>query len=762
MGDRAGEFMRTGTGGRRSPGASGQKGSGGIRGTIAACVLLFAGIAGAAQERPNVVIVIMDDVGFADLGAYGSEIETPTIDRLAENGLRYTHFTVTGVCSPSRAALLTGLNHHSAGVGHASDIPREFRGYRGEIHEDITTLPEILRAEGYATLMVGKWHLVNGVHRTAAGPYDEWPTGRGFDHFYGFLASHASQWGPHDLWEGTTAVEAPADGSYYFPDAMTDRALEMLEAQRQDDPDRPFFLYYSTPAAHAPHHTKPEDRAKYAGRFDRGYDVSRAERLARQKGMGLVPEDAPLAPYYPGVVPFDELSDEERRVSTRLQENHAAYLDNMDQNLGRVISWLSQHGELENTILLVMSDNGGSREAFANGTTNQGRFFSQFGETHEQRMRELPLIGGPDSYPNYPLGWMQASNTPFKLSKASVHGGGVRSPLVVHWPGGGIEAGGLRKQMHHVNDVAPTVLELLGIEHPSSRAESEVVPMEGTSFAYSLADADAPTRKLEQYYEMEGNRAIYARGWKLVSWHPDGESYEDYPWELYHLDEDPTESKDLAEIHPEKVVELSQAFDAAAARYDVLPIDDRWFNDRAGFTSPEPETFSLQDGAGPLNTLAEAPRMAMRSWTITARLSRAQGDQGVLVAMGDIYSGYSLYLQGDRAHFAVNLFGDLTVLRSSAPLPEGATEIEVEFQHDGTFEAILRGGLWSRYRFLGGDVSLKVDGIEVAEARLPYGPPVLIWEGLDVGLDRGSPVTRAYTAPFDFTGELAEVAFDLR
>ncbi|MAG30455.1 MAG: arylsulfatase [Deltaproteobacteria bacterium] len=729
---------------------------------ILALMTVFAAGANAAPDRPNVVIVIMDDVGFADLGSYGSEIETPTIDGLAENGLRYTNFTVTGVCSPSRAALLTGLNHHSAGVGHASDIPQEARGYLGEIHDDVTTLPEVLHAEGYATMMVGKWHLVNGVHRTAEGPYDEWPTGRGFDHYYGFLASHTSQWTPHDLWEGATPVEAPSDGTYYFPDAMTDRALEMLEEHRESSPNQPFFLYYSTPAAHAPHHTKPEDRAKYAGRFDRGYDVSRAERLARQQAIGLVPEDARLAPYYPGVIPFEELSDEQRLVSTRLQENYAAYLDNMDQNVGRVVAWLAEHGELENTILLVMSDNGGSREAYPNGTTNQGRFFSQFGETHEQRMSELSLVGGPDSYPNYPLGWMQASNTPFKLSKASVHGGGVRSPLIVHWPAGGVENGGLRKQLHHVNDVAPTLLELLQIEHPSNRAETRIVPMEGTSFAYSLTDAETPTRKLEQYYEMEGNRAIYSRGWKLVSWHPDEEPYLDYPWELYNLDQDPTEWMDLAASMPEKVAELEQVFAAAALRYDVLPIDDRWFNARTEFTSAEPAQISLADGAGPLNPLAEAPRLAMRSWSIKARFSRSQGDEGVLVAMGDIYSGYALFLQGGRAHFVSNLFGDETLLSSSATLPEGAMEVEVEFDHDGTLAAMLRGGLWNRYRFLGGEIRLKVDGVDVAEARLPTGPPVLIWEGLDVGLDRGSPVTHAYTPPFDFEGLLEDVTFDLR
>ena len=725
-------------------------------------LLGFGASADPGKARPNVLLVMMDDVGFADLEPYGSDVETPTIDRLAKNGLRYTNFTVTGVCSPSRAALLTGLNHHSAGVGHASDLPGEGRGYSGEIHEDIATLPEILRDEGYVTLMVGKWHLVNAVHRTASGPYDNWPTGRGFDRFYGFLASHTSQWTPHELWEGTQPLELPTDPTFYFPDVMTDRAIAMLEDHRAADSEQPFFLYYSTPAGHSPHHTKPEDRAKYAGRFDRGYDAARAERLGRQKAMGLGPQEAPLAPYYPGVVPFESLSEDQRRISTRLQENYAAYLYNMDQNLGRVIDWLAEHGELDDTIVLVMSDNGGSREAYANGTTNQGRFFAQFGESHETRLAELPLVGGPDSYPNYPLGWMQASNTPFKLSKASVHGGGIRSPLVVHWPAAGLESGALRTQFHHLNDVTPTLLELLEIDHPSTRPESGIEAMEGTSFAYTLSDADAPGRKLEQYYEMEGNRAIYSRGWRLVSWHPDGEPLEDYPWELYHLAEDPTESKDLAAEMPEKVAEMERLFAAAAERYDVLPIDDRWFNGRTEFTSPEPARIPLELGAGPLNPIAEAPRLMMRSWSITARLAREAGQDGVLTAMGDIHSGYTLFIQDDRAHFISNLFGEMTELRSPEELPRDASEIEVEFRHDSPLWAILQGGLWDQFRFLGGDVVLKIDGVEVAMGRLPKGPPVLMWEGLDVGLDRGSPVTRAYAAPFAFAGELEEVVFDLR
>lgn len=726
---------------------------------VTAALSILGAPALAGERPPNIVIVLMDDVGFADLGAYGSEIETPHIDQLAAHGLRYTNFTVTAVCSPSRAALLTGLNHHSAGVGHVPDIPRDFPGYRGVIHRNVATLPEILRDQGYATRMVGKWHLVHAGDQRAEGPFDQWPTGRGFEHFFGILSSHTNQWVPHELWQDTTRIHVPPDGSFYLPDALTDRAIEMLETLRDANTERPFFLFYATAAAHAPHHTRPEDRAKYSGRYDRGYDVVRAERLRRQERAGLVPSGTPLAPYYPGVVPFDELSDADQLVSTRLQENYAAFIDNIDQNVGRLVDWLEQSGELENTILLVLSDNGASREAFPNGTTNQGRFFSRIGETDEQRMRELPGVGGPTSYPNYPLGWMQASNTPFKLSKASVHGGGIRSPLIVHWPAGIEDGGALRDQFHHINDITPTLLELLGIEHPAEAEASTQKPMEGTSFAYTLADASAPTRKLEQYYEMEGNRGYVRRGWKLVSWRPDGEPQEDYPWELYDLTRDPAESNDLADQMPEKVEALEAAFDAAARRYDVYPIDSRATMDRADFTS-RPDRIEFEAGDGPLS-MQLAPRIVLRSWSISAQLEHAADNDGVLVAMGDPHSGYSLYVKDGRLHFDVNCFGDLTLLESPSPLPQGPVEARVDFERDSVLGAIFRGGLWNRYRFLGGKLTLRVNGVAVARDRLPTGPPLLLWEGLDIGLDRGAAASQSYAPPFAYRGVLGKVVFEL-
>lgn len=720
---------------------------------------IFAGNLYAQEKQPNILLVMMDDVGFADLGSYGSDIRTPNLDALANNGLRYTNFTVTGVCSPSRAALLTGLNHHSAGVGHASDLKSEHPGYRGVIHDNVLTLPEILRDHGYATMMTGKWHLSHAEDRNPEGPYDSWPTGRGFDDYWGFLSSHTSQWVPSELWDGKTAVDmVPYGSDFYFPDVMTDKTIEMLEAHLGNNPETPFLFFYSTPAGHAPHHTKPEDRARYTGLYDEGYDVAREKRLARQKKQGFFSDDVEVAPYYPGVQPWEGLSDEEKLISTRLQENYAAFIDNMDQNIGRVIAWLEKNDVLDNTIVIVMSDNGGSREAYTNGVTNQGRYFFQAGETHEQRMRELPLIGGTDSYPNYPLGWMQVSNTPFKLSKASVHGGGIRSPLIVHWPAAISDGGSLRTQFHHINDITPTILELLDIEHPANN-DASLKPMEGVSLAYSLNNPDAEDRKLEQYYEMEGNRAWYDRGWRLASWHRDGESYEDYPWELYNVAEDPTESNDLAAAMPDKVESMAKAFQQAGERYDVFPINDAFFTDRTGDILSQPAAkVVLPNLSGPHNPHI-LPAIVMRSGAYTLNVKHEAGSNGVLFALGDIHGGMSLYVKDDHLAFEVNRFGEFQKLVSENKLPAGDHEISVQFDHDSLLWSALTGGLFDRLRFLGGDISLLVNGEPFVEEHLSYGFP-FGWEGLDVGMDRGSPVTHSYKPPFRYQGDIGTLVIE--
>jgi arylsulfatase len=707
----------------------------------------------APAGSPNVVIVLADDLGFADLGSFGSEIATPNIDRLAAAGLRYRNFSVTGVCSPTRAALLTGLNHHSAGVGWLANMDGGYPGYRGEIAADVPTLAEILRDAGYSTLMLGKWHLTHSDHMSVAGPFDSWPIGRGFERFWGYLDGETNHWMPPFLWSGNEIVQPPDDGSFFFPDAMTDRAIEMLRDLRAADPDKPFFLYYAPHVAHAPHHTKPEDRARYRGAYDRGWDALRAERLARQQQLGIAPDNARLAPYYPGVRPWDELAPDERRMAARLQENYAAFVDNLDQNLGRLIDWLERRGELENTLFIVTSDNGASREVAGIGSWNALQYYHGISSTLEDNLAHYEEIGDAGTHPHYPHGWMQVSNTPFRWAKTMTHGGGVRAPLIVSWPARIRTAGEIRAQLHHVIDLAPTVLEAAGVDPPSARHGRPARPMEGVSLVYSFDAAGAPSRRREQYYEMEGHRGYVADGWKIVTHRDPDQAWDDPAWELYHLEQDFAEYDDLAGQHPEKVAELEAKWWRAAERYQVLPVDDRSPMERgrtsfARMRSFGRKRFVYEPGTNTVDRI-RAPLLAGRSFTVTARVARrSAGEDGVLVALGDRASGFAFFVQHDRLHWLVNRAGYELGISSPDTIPAPASELAFEFERgaDG------RGGV----------ARLRVDGALLAEQSLPTAVPSMSWEGLDIGRDLRLPVTPRYAAPFAFEGDLEEVTFEIR
>ena len=701
---------------------------------------------------PNIVIVLADDLGFADLGSFGSEIQTPHLDRLAEAGLRYRNFSVTGVCSPTRAALLTGLNHHSAGVGWLANMDLGFPGYRGQIAADVPTLAEILRDAGYATLMVGKWHLTHSDHMSVAGPFDSWPTQRGFERFWGYLDGETNHWLPPYLWRGNEIVQVPEDGSFFFPDAMTDEAIAMLRDLRAADPDKPFFLYYAPHVAHAPHHTKSEDRARYAGAYARGWDAVRAERLARQKQLGIAPENAELAPYYPGVGPWSELEPDAQRMAARLQENYAAFVDNLDQNLGRLVDWLAGRGELANTLILVTSDNGGSREVAGIGSWNAMQYYHGVAATLEDNLAHYDEIGEITTHPHYPHGWMQASNTPFPWAKTMTHGGGVRAPLIVSWPARIRDAGAVRPQFHHVIDLAPTVLEAAGVEPPAERRGRPARPMEGVSLVYSFDSAEAPSRRREQYYEMEGHRGYVADGWKIATHRNPGQAWDEPPWQLYHLDEDFAEHDDLAARHPEKVAELEAKWWRAAERFQVLPVDDRSPLERgagsfARLASAGRTRFVYEPGTNTVDGV-RAPILAGRSFRVTARVGpRRAGEDGVLAALGDRTTGWTWFVQDDRVHWLVNFAGREHAISSGRAIPPGATELGFEFTR-GEGEGA-------------GTARLSADGIVLAERALAHPVSGRSWEGLDIGRDLRQPVTSRYEAPFAYGGELREVVFEI-
>ncbi|WP_116365923.1 arylsulfatase [Parahaliea mediterranea] len=719
------------------------------------------------EGAPNVVIVLADDLGYSDIAPYGGDIRTPNLAALAESGLRYSDFTVTGVCSPTRAALLTGLNHHSAGVGWLAEWDAGFPGYRGELRADVATLPEILREHGYATLMAGKWHLTHSNKRSRLGPFDSWPTQRGFDRYWGFLDGEASQWQPHALIDGTTQLPPVSDPDFYFPDALTDQAIGMIRDLRALDGDKPFFLYYTPGAPHAPHHTKAQDRARYRGAFDAGYDAIRSQRLAAQKALGLLPEHTRLSPPNPGVTPWQDLGADERRLYTALQENYAAFVDNLDQNIGRLRTYLGEIGELENTIFIFLSDNGASREVGVHGSGNVMAFFHNRPLTVQESLGYLDRLGETDTHPHYPHGWLQASNTPFAHAKRTNWAGGVRVPFIIAWPAGIEARGGIRHQFHHVNDIAPTLLELLGITPPNLVGGRQVKPMEGTSLAYSLADSAAPTRKDGQYYEIEGQRA-YTRGdWKIVGFREEREAYDARPWQLFNITEDPAETTDLAAEFPGKVAELDKLWWQAAERYEVLPLIDMPLLERAFRTrenNDERKVWRLQRDITPI-LVGNAPTLAGTSYRITARLpARRASDEGVLLAMGDAHSGYSLYVQSNRLVYELNVGHTRTRVVSDRPLPEGAVELAWHFNKDNTALALASGLLSSGsidpWKTLAGQGQLLINGEVAGQAEITT-PLTAVWEGLEVGQDSLSPVSTHYRAPFRYSGELPEVLIEI-
>ncbi|MSZ30464.1 MAG: sulfatase-like hydrolase/transferase, partial [Actinobacteria bacterium] len=491
------------------------------------------------EDAPNVVIMLFDDLGFSHFGCFGSTIETPNIDALAANGLRFTNFHVTPVCSPTRAALLTGRNHHSIGMRSISNFNTGFPHMTGHVSNHASTVAEVLRDEGYTTFALGKWHLCPMENCSAAGPYEQWPLQRGFDRYYGFLDGETDQFHP-ELTYDNHMVEPPksVDEGYHLTEDLVDRAIEFIHDAKSVRPDKPFFTYLAFGATHAPHQSPPEYLAKYRGRFDAGWDVIREQWFANQQALGLLPADTELAPRNPGVEAWADMPEVHQRLAARLQEAYAAFLDHTDVQIGRFIESLRDIGQLDNTIVILLSDNGASQEGGPFGVMHEMKFFNFLLETPEEAIGRIDDIGGPHSHSNYPWGWAQAGNAPFKYYKQNTHEGGVHVPLIMHWPARITDKGGLRDQFHHVNDIAPTIYELLNVTPPSTFRGLEQMPVTGTSMAYTFDAPEAPSNKKIQYFEMHGHRGLYSDGWKAVTKHTPGVSFDDDDWELYHIEED--------------------------------------------------------------------------------------------------------------------------------------------------------------------------------------------------------------------------------
>ncbi len=720
----------------------------------------------APKGAPNVLLIMTDDVGFGASSTFGGPIPTVTMDRLANEGLRYTQFHTTALCSPTRAALLSGRNHHSAATGVIMELGTGFPGYNSLMPKSAGTFAEILKQNGYNTSWYGKNHNVPDWQNSQAGPFDLWPTGLGFEYFYGFIGGDTSQWNPA-LFENTKPIEPPHDAKDYFFDRdMADHTIAWLRMQHAVAPDKPFLAYYATGTAHAPHHAPPEWIAKFKGKFDQGWDRVREETFARQKQMGIVPANAKLTERSPGIPAWDSLDPDHKKVAAHMMEVYAAALAHADYQMGRVLDAIAEEGELDNTLVIyIQGDNGASAEGTAQGLLNEMTFFNAIPEDFKEVLRRMDELGGPKTFNHYPIGWAHAMDTPFQWTKQiASHWGGTRNGMVMSWPARIKDKGGIRPQFHHVIDIMPTILEAAGVPVPTSINGVKQKPIEGVSMVYTFDDAAAPSRHRTQYFEMLGNRAIYNDGWVAATTPPIAPwvsiakpiDINDYTWELYHVADDYSEADDLAAKDPKKLHELQELFWKEAAKYNVLPIDnsrvERFDVDLRPSLTRGRDEFTYYPGLVRIPEGA-APDLKNKSYQIKAELEIPKGGaNGMLLTHGGRFSGYGLYVLKGKPIFHYNLAGVAQYdIAGKDMLEPGKHTILYDFKYDG-------GGLGK-----GGTGTLQVDGKTVATGRIERTLPfrMSLDETLDCGEDTGTPVSEDYQVPFKFTGDLRKVTIDL-
>ena len=737
----------------------------------------------APKDAPNVLLVLVDDAGFGNPSAFGGPCQTPTLAKLADGGLRYNRFHVTALCSPTRAALLSGRNHHAVGFGSIAEFAGGWPGYNATWPKSAAGVARILRDNGYSTAAIGKWHLTPDTQQGAAGPFDRWPCGLGFDYFYGFLGGASGQYDPI-VTENNTVIGVPIGKNgqeYYLPDDLTEKTIQWIQDQKAQSPDKPFFIYYATGATHSPHHVPKSWADKYAGKFDQGWDKLREETFARQKQFGVIPASAKLTRRDPAFPEWDKLSADEKKFYARQMEVYAGFQENTDYQVGRVVQALDRLGISDNTLILyIWGDNGSSMEGTETGTFNELTTITGVPLGPEMQLKLIDNYGGmkewggPIMQPHFSCAWAWAGNTPFQWGKqVASHLGGTRNPLVVSWPKR-IKAKGVRSQFTHVIDVTPTILEVAGIAAPRAVDGIEQMPIHGTSFAYSFDDAAAKSRHAQQYFEILGNRAMYKDGWIACSrldripwkldpqvlarfapgggWDPDKDK-----WELYNLDEDFSEATDLAAQHPEKVAELKKLFWEEAEKYHVTPI----LGSMAPFFGlgppPSKQTkFTYYPGTESLEP-GMIPHVYNRSFTITADLEiPAGGAEGVIVANSDVMGGFSLYVQEGKLRYTYSFLGiQVETLTATENLPTGKVQVQYEFTADNPGKPATSG----KGRLL-------VGGKPAGENTLPHTVPQRFssYAGLDIGKDNGDVVSPSYRskAPFAFSGKIGKVVFDLR
>ncbi|QDT48315.1 Arylsulfatase [Symmachiella dynata] len=719
------------------------------------------------ENPPNILIVLIDDCGYGQMGTFGGAIPTPTLERVAQNGLRYTRFHTTALCSPTRAALLTGRNHHSVGTGVIGEAGTGFPGYSGIIPASTATFAEVIREYGYANAWFGKNHNVPDWETSLVGPFDRWASGLGFDYFYGFVGGDTDQFHPA-LVENKKRIEPPKtneDGSpYHFTTDIADHAIRMMRASKAVAPQRPFLVYFSTGATHAPHQVPPEWIAKFKGQFDDGWDAYREKTFARQKQLGVIPQNTKLTPRPDSLAAWDSVPEDERKIYARMMEVFAGFTAHTDHEVGRVVDAIEELGELDNTLILyIAGDNGSSAEGGLNGLLNEMTFFNAIPEPLEMKLASLDTLGSEKHYNHFPAAWAWAMDTPFQWTKQiASHFGGTRNGMAISWPKGIKARGEIRDQFHHVIDIAPTILEIIGVEAPAQFNGIAQKPIEGVSMVYTFDDADAKDRRTTQYFEMLGNQGIYHNGWMAsairgVPWFSENEPGDllNMPWELYHIDEDYSQANNLVKEHPEKLAELVKQFFAEAAKYNVLPLDDRKterlnVDNRPSLTAGRksftyPNLLRLPEGA--------APDLKHRNHTIIAKATIPDGGaDGMLFTQGGRFAGYGFYILDGKLIYDYNLVGvDQYTIKSKEKVPTGDVTLKVVYKSD------------ANKPFAGATVTLFANDKQLGEGRVEKSIPnrVTLDETMDFGFDTGTPVADDYELPFKFAGKLKSVTIEL-
>jgi arylsulfatase A-like enzyme len=719
----------------------------------------------APKGAPNILLILTDDVGFGAASTFGGPIPTPTMDRLATNGLRYTQFHTTALCSPTRAALLCGRNHHSAATGIIMEGGTGFPGYNTIMPKSCGTFAEVLRQNGYNTAWYGKNHNVPDWQNSQAGPFDLWPTGLGFEYFYGFIGGDTSQWAPA-LFEGIKPIEPPHDDpNYFFEKDMADHCIDRIRLLHAMAPNKPWLVYYAPGTAHAPHHAPKDWIAKFKGQFDEGWDKMREETLARQKALGIVPQDTDLTERSPGIPAWDSLDADHKKVYAHMMEVYAAALAYCDSQMGRILDAVDDMGQLDNTLVIyIQGDNGASAEGGQNGLLNEMSFFNAVPEDFNNVLKHMDDLGGPMTFNHYPIGWAHAMDTPFQWTKQiASHFGGTRNGMVISWPARIKDVGGIRTQFHHVIDIYPTILEAVGVQSPSMLNGVPQKPVEGVSMVYTFDDAQAVSKRRTQYFEMFCNRAIYNDGWVACTTPPlppwaVGKTIDplDYQWELYDVTNDFSEAHNLAAQYPEKLQQLQDLFWGEAAKYNVLPLDnskiERMNVDNRPSLTRGRSLFTYYPGMVRIPE-GTAPSILNKSFQVISDFEiPADGAEGVLVTQGGRFNGWGLCLLAGKPVFYYNLAGvyRYTVAGNDALAP-GKHTLVLDFKYDGP-------GLGKS-----GTATLTVDGKQVAQGVIDHTIAFRISadETLDIGEDTGTPVSEDYHVPFKFTGTLGQVTIKL-